>query len=195
LLTLYWYYLKHARFCFWIFETTSLWMFGWCQQGRDEVRCRQGQETILAPPPMFEAEVFWKQMYCIEESTCDIVGTFRPRDSSPRVLCPPSPLVTPLGATHHHQQCCSSQQGFVVLLQIALQSKSQPLHSVYSFPAFVLSLINEIPCRSVALLCEWYEPELPAFAYVEQACFWAFRELFRGSDWIGVSWFFFNPAK
>jgi len=42
-------------------------------------------------PPMFEAEVFWKQMYCIEESTCDIVGTFRPRDSSPRVLCPPAP--------------------------------------------------------------------------------------------------------
>ena len=27
--------------------------------------------------PMFEPEVFWKQMYCIEESTCDIVGTFR----------------------------------------------------------------------------------------------------------------------
>ena len=27
--------------------------------------------------PMFETEVFRKQMYCIEESTHDIVGTFR----------------------------------------------------------------------------------------------------------------------
>jgi len=26
---------------------------------------------------MFEPEVFRKQMHCIEESTCDIVGTFR----------------------------------------------------------------------------------------------------------------------
>jgi len=26
---------------------------------------------------MFEPEVFRKQMYCVEESTCDIVGTFR----------------------------------------------------------------------------------------------------------------------
>jgi len=26
---------------------------------------------------MFEPEVFRKQMYCIEESTCDIIGTFR----------------------------------------------------------------------------------------------------------------------
>ena len=26
---------------------------------------------------MFELEVLRKQMYCIEESTCDIVGTFR----------------------------------------------------------------------------------------------------------------------
>jgi len=26
---------------------------------------------------MFEPEVFWKQMYCTEESICDIVGTFR----------------------------------------------------------------------------------------------------------------------
>jgi len=25
---------------------------------------------------MFEPKVFRKQMYCIEESTCDIVGTF-----------------------------------------------------------------------------------------------------------------------
>jgi len=27
--------------------------------------------------PMLEPEVFRKQMHCIEESTCDIVGTFR----------------------------------------------------------------------------------------------------------------------
>ena len=27
--------------------------------------------------PMFESEVFRKQIYCIEESACDIVGTFR----------------------------------------------------------------------------------------------------------------------
>ena len=33
--------------------------------------------------PMFEPEVFLKQMYCAEESTCDIVGTFRrPRNDS-----------------------------------------------------------------------------------------------------------------
>jgi len=31
---------------------------------------------------MFEPEVFRKQMYCIEESTCDIVGMFqRPQQS------------------------------------------------------------------------------------------------------------------
>ena len=28
--------------------------------------------------PIFEREVFRKQMYCFEESTCDIAGTFRP---------------------------------------------------------------------------------------------------------------------
>jgi len=36
--------------------------------------------------PMIESEVFRKQMYCIEESTCDIVGTFRP---------PPQPFGAP----------------------------------------------------------------------------------------------------
>ena len=63
--------------------------------------------------PMFGLEFFWKQIYCIEESTCDIVGTFRrPRshsaptaviwcphsDSAPGELRPPCPLVTPLVA-------------------------------------------------------------------------------------------------
>ena len=46
-----------------------------CVQGRNEVRWRPGQKTSLAP--LFEPEVFWKQMYYIEESTCDIVGSFR----------------------------------------------------------------------------------------------------------------------
>ena len=32
--------------------------------------------------PMFESEVFRKQMYCIEKSPCDIVGTFRPAPQS-----------------------------------------------------------------------------------------------------------------
>jgi len=27
--------------------------------------------------PLFEPEIFWKQIYCIEECTCDIVGTFQ----------------------------------------------------------------------------------------------------------------------
>jgi len=61
---------------------------------------------------MFEPEVYRKQMYCIEKSTCDIAGTFRrprqsfgvPRnDSAPPVTWRPGnyaslapPLVTPL---------------------------------------------------------------------------------------------------
>jgi len=57
-------------------------------------RCKSGA-------PIFEPEVFRKQMYCIEESTCDIVGTFRGphSDSAPGELCPLVPLVTPLNVT------------------------------------------------------------------------------------------------
>jgi len=33
---------------------------------------------------MFKPEVFWKQMYCIEENICDIVGTFRGPPCPPR---------------------------------------------------------------------------------------------------------------
>jgi len=33
--------------------------------------------------PMFESEVFWKQMHCTEESTCDILWDFSvPRSDS-----------------------------------------------------------------------------------------------------------------
>jgi len=47
---------------------------------------------------MFEPEIFRKQKYCIEESTCDIVGTFRctRSHSAPGELLPLAPLVTPL---------------------------------------------------------------------------------------------------
>jgi len=58
--------------------------------------------------PMFEPEVFRKQMYCIEKSTCDIVRTFRlPRsDLAPSwwfcalgIVPPISPFVPPLFST------------------------------------------------------------------------------------------------
>ena len=50
---------------------------------------------------MFEPEVFRKQIFCIELSTCDIVLTFRrPHgDSTPEELCPLTPLFTALGWT------------------------------------------------------------------------------------------------
>jgi len=53
---------------------------------------------------MFKPEVFRKQIHCIEESACDIVGDFSTlpavircpnSDSAPGELCPPCPLVTP----------------------------------------------------------------------------------------------------
>jgi len=34
-----------------------------------------GKEASVAPP-IFEPEVFQKQMYCIEECVCEIVGIF-----------------------------------------------------------------------------------------------------------------------
>ena len=68
------------------------------QQRRNEVRWRPGQEASLASS--CSKQVFRKQMYCIEESTCDTVGIFgAPRsrsDSAPGQLCPFLPLVTPL---------------------------------------------------------------------------------------------------
>ena len=87
-------------------------------QRRNEDWWRPGQGTSLAPP-MFEPEVFRKQMYCIEESTSDIIGTFqrpcshltplaviwRPHsDSAPRELRPPYP---PRYATAYEQQLIS----------------------------------------------------------------------------------------
>jgi len=73
---------------------------------RLEMGCRARSKFGV---PMFEPEVLRKQMYCIEESTCDIIGTFqrpcshsaplaviqRPHSySQAEELCPPYPLVT-----------------------------------------------------------------------------------------------------
>jgi len=46
--------------------------------------------------PMFEAEVFRKQIYCIEEGTCTLLGLFGAShsDSVPGELCSLVPLVT-----------------------------------------------------------------------------------------------------
>jgi len=66
-----------------------------CRQVRNEVRWRPGKEGSLAP--MFEPEVFRRQMNCIEESTCGSVGTFRRphSDSATGEICPLTPLFTP----------------------------------------------------------------------------------------------------
>jgi len=45
-------------------------------QGRNKVIWHMGQEASLAPTHMFETELFQKQMFWIEESTCDTDGTF-----------------------------------------------------------------------------------------------------------------------
>jgi len=60
--------------------------------------------------PVFEPEIFRRQVYCIEESTCDIVATFRQSSQSfgsPTVIgrpvnCDPlGPPLTPLHNTHY----------------------------------------------------------------------------------------------
>ena len=63
-------------------------------QGRNDSRWRPGQEASLAPAPMFETELFRKQMFCIEESTCDVVGTFRrPGNRAPLVQLAQQPTL------------------------------------------------------------------------------------------------------
>jgi len=65
--------------------------------------------------PMFESEVFRKQMCCIEESTCDVVGTFRrppqsfgvPRsDSAPPMMIQHQGIVPPFPSS---LRPCSTQ--------------------------------------------------------------------------------------
>ena len=62
---------------------------GRLRQGRNEVRWRPGQEASLAPP-YSNLRPFGSKWTVWEESTCDIVWTFRrPRSpSAPGGLCP-----------------------------------------------------------------------------------------------------------
>jgi len=71
-------------------STTSceLWLDA-CVQGRNKVRLHLGKKQLWRP--MFEHEVFRKEMYCIEEGTCDTVETF---------LCPPQWFGAPTGKWH-----------------------------------------------------------------------------------------------
>ena len=62
--------------------------------GRNNVRWRQGQKASLAPP--CSKQVFWKQMYCVEESTCDILGSFWRSLQWFGARGNSAPLVTPL---------------------------------------------------------------------------------------------------
>ena len=81
-----------------------------CRQGCNQVRWRPGQEASL-PPQCSNLRSFESECNVGEESTCDIVGTFRrllqafgaPRnDSAPNGLCSTCPLVTSLFAV---QKC------------------------------------------------------------------------------------------
>jgi len=45
-------------------------------QGRNVISLDGARAKKQVWRPVFEPDVFRKQMYCIDESTCDIVGTF-----------------------------------------------------------------------------------------------------------------------
>ena len=85
--------------------------------------------------PMFEPEFFRKQMYCIEESTCDIAGTFpRPRsDSVPGACVPLAPSLRP----------CNCGDKYFLTLE---QSRGESI-----VPSF-----SQIPHRT----CETFSPNM-----------------------------------
>ena len=61
---------------------------------------------------MFEPEIFRKQMYCIDENICDIVGTlWRPHSDSAPGSC--APLVMPLRSRGHFRYGVERAKHFV----------------------------------------------------------------------------------
>jgi len=102
----------------------------------------RGKKQVCAP--MFKPEVFRKQMYCIEEGTCDIVGTFRrpPQSFNPPVIGAPivirrpgncAPLVTPLiraWACWRNVPAITRQTYFVVYEYIFVKFHSWRLRAI-----------------------------------------------------------------
>ena len=72
-------------------------------QGHNEVRWRPGQEASLVPP-FSNLRFFRKQMYCIDESSCAVVGTFR-RPHNDRAPGKSSPLRYSLDSLMYNNGC------------------------------------------------------------------------------------------
>jgi len=77
-----------------------------CTSGVTRLDGARGKKQVWRP--VFQPEIFRNQMYCLEEITCDIVGTLRrPRSHSAapqrygaRGIVPPLPhVLTPLHCT------------------------------------------------------------------------------------------------
>jgi len=74
---------------------------------------------------MFEPEIFRKQMYCIEESICDIVGTFwyPPQSFGTLESVPPLPLLVTSLELHEVEQCHSKCILLIFVLELLLQQQ------------------------------------------------------------------------
>jgi len=86
------------------FHRYSVMQWWACSRGVMRLDCARGKKPVW--PPMFEREVFRKEIYCIKGSNCEIVRNFRrlqqtfgvsssdsaPPWWSPGELCPQSPL-------------------------------------------------------------------------------------------------------
>jgi len=72
-----------------------------CTHGHNEVDAALVRSKF--GPPMFEPEAYRKQMYCIEESICGIVGLFcgLRTHSAPWELCPFALLLMPCVCCNH----------------------------------------------------------------------------------------------
>jgi len=93
--------------------------------------------------PIFEPEVFRKQMYCIEKSTCDIFGTFRSppvilahrSDSAPGELSPPC---TP----RYARVICCQRKASVPLACISLSYSDKEAANTIKKIIYCIALCN-----------------------------------------------------
>jgi len=71
-----------VRVSLWDFKESDIWPFGKSQLLSHST---WGKKQVWQPHnPILEPELFRKQIYCIEESACDVVGTFCPcSDAAP----------------------------------------------------------------------------------------------------------------